>query len=121
MKSKKPTTIQQRSSIWLPLLAAGAIGLIVAGVLILRNPAPPTVPSPAAVEHTEETFPDIPRVNLAEAKAAFDARTAIFLDVRDASSYAAGHIPGALSIPLATLEERANELKPTDWIITYCT
>lgn len=121
MKTKKPTIIQQRSSIWLPLLAAGAIGLIIAGVLILRNPTPPTAPSPVAVEDTEETFPDIPRASLTEAKAAFDARTAIFLDVRDASSYAVGHIPGALSIPLATLNERANEFRPTDWIITYCT
>jgi len=121
LKGKKPTAIRQRSNIWLPLLAAGAIGLIITGILILRNPTPPVAPSPIAVEHTEETFPEIPRVNLTQAKAAFDGRTAIFLDVRDAGSYEAGHIPGALSIPLAMLNERANELKPTDWIITYCT
>jgi rhodanese-related sulfurtransferase len=45
----------------------------------------------------------------------------VFLDVRYAEDYAAGHIPGALSIPLTELETRLGELDRTDWIITYCT
>lgn len=65
--------------------------------------------------------PEIPRVNLAESKAAFDNGTAIFVDVRTASFYATSHIPGALSIPLADIEGRINELDPNQWIITYCT
>ena len=43
------------------------------------------------------------------------------MDVRDALSYATGHIPGALSIPLANLADHLNELKKDAWIITYCT
>ena len=77
--------------------------------------APPQIGEPQ-ISETE-----VPRVSLEEAKAAFDAKTAVFLDVRSAGSYAAGHVPGALSIPLNEMEARLGELDPQQWIITYCT
>jgi rhodanese-related sulfurtransferase len=58
---------------------------------------------------------------LEESKAAFDSSAAVFLDVRSADTYATGHISGAISIPLAELEARIDELDPDRWIITYCT
>lgn len=64
---------------------------------------------------------DVQRITLEESKAAFDNHSAVFVDVRSEASYAASHIPGALSIPLAVLEARINELDPNQWIITYCT
>lgn len=64
---------------------------------------------------------EVSRMGIEESKAAFDSGDAIFLDVRSESSYATGHFPGALSIPLTELEDRINELDPGDWIITYCT
>ena len=64
---------------------------------------------------------EIPRVGLEESKAAFDTGDATFIDVRSESSYAASHIPGALSIPLAGFEAHIGELDPNQWIITYCT
>lgn len=42
------------------------------------------------------------------------------LDVRPAEEYDAGHIPGALSVPLADLERRLRELPPGDEIVAYC-
>ncbi len=77
----------------------------------LAEPSSPSVAAPQAVQ----------RVTLEESKAAFDSGAAVFLDVRSASSYATGHIPGALSIPLGELEARIGELDPDQWIITYCT
>ena len=65
--------------------------------------------------------PEVKRVSLADAKAAYDIGAAVFVDVRDEQSFASGHIPGALLIPLVDLPERMNELKPDAWIITYCT
>jgi 3-mercaptopyruvate sulfurtransferase SseA len=65
--------------------------------------------------------PGVERISLADAKAAFDAESAVFLDVRDAQSYAEAHIPGALNIPVNDLPQRLDELDPSDWIITYCT
>jgi hypothetical protein len=65
--------------------------------------------------------PGIPRVTPVEVKAAFEAGTAVIVDVRPADAFAQSHIPGALSIPLSDLGSRKDELNPQDWIITYCT
>jgi 3-mercaptopyruvate sulfurtransferase SseA len=75
------------------------------------KPTSPVAASPAEMQ----------RVTLEESKAAFDSGAATFVDVRSQSSYAANHIPGALSIPLIELEGRIDELDPHQWIITYCT
>jgi rhodanese-related sulfurtransferase len=42
------------------------------------------------------------------------------LDVRPAEEYLAGHIPGAVSIPLDQLEERLAELPGDSEIVAYC-
>jgi rhodanese-related sulfurtransferase/DNA-binding transcriptional ArsR family regulator len=44
----------------------------------------------------------------------------IVLDVRPREEYRAGHIPGAVSIPLAELEERLAELPSDREIVAYC-
>jgi rhodanese-related sulfurtransferase/DNA-binding transcriptional ArsR family regulator len=51
-------------------------------------------------------------------RAAADAVTV--LDVRSADEYAAGHIPGAVGIPLDELERRLGELPPDAEIVAYC-
>ncbi len=121
--SLKTQKNKSKSSAPFLLAIAGLVLLILAASLILFQP-----PQPLAATNTsepqhsvEETFPEIARVSLADSKAALDNGKAIFIDVRDASSFAESHIPGALSIPLAELEERLGELDPSQWIITYCT
>lgn len=42
------------------------------------------------------------------------------LDVRPSEEYAAGHIPGAVSIPLDELAARLAELPPDGRIVAYC-
>ena len=42
------------------------------------------------------------------------------LDVRPAEEYRAGHIPGALSIPLAELKARLQELPKDREVVAYC-
>ena len=44
----------------------------------------------------------------------------VLLDVRDAAAYAEGHIPGAVSLPLADLPARAAELDRGRSYVTYC-
>ncbi|MDB1086410.1 metalloregulator ArsR/SmtB family transcription factor [Streptomyces sp. ACA25] len=46
--------------------------------------------------------------------------TATVIDVRPAEEYAAGHIPGALSVPLTELESRLSELSGTTEVVAYC-
>jgi len=44
----------------------------------------------------------------------------IVLDVRPPDEYAAGHIPGAVSLPIAELEQRLRELPRDREIVAYC-
>jgi rhodanese-related sulfurtransferase len=49
-----------------------------------------------------------------------DDGSILVLDVRPPEEYAAGHIPGAISIPLAELEPRLADLPPGAEIVAYC-
>ena len=42
------------------------------------------------------------------------------LDVRPLEEFAAGHLPGAVNIPLAELEKQLHELDPSQEIVAYC-
>ena len=44
----------------------------------------------------------------------------VLLDVRPELEFAAGHLPGAVSIPLATLESQLDELPRDRTIVAYC-
>lgn len=98
----------------LPLILIGAGALLVVGVLIWQ-----------AVSFSNSNVPaqpaDVERISLTEAKAALDAGTAVFLDVRSAGAFADSHVAGAVNIPEAELPNRLGELDKQDWIITYCT
>lgn len=97
------------------LLVAGGL-LLSAGFLVFRfsnNDAPAQT---TAVTGTE----DIPRVSLDDARSAYEQGSAVFVDVRSASSFAAVSIPGSLSIPFSELDTRFAELDSDDWIITIC-
>jgi len=111
-----------KSPYWL-IIGAAMLLLITVFLWSCQSPSPDPVAAvqqPAA-SHDEETYPDIPRVSIADAKLAFDANSAVFLDVRDADSFAAGHIPGSVNIPLSSLATGLSNLDPAAWIITYCT
>ena len=97
-------------------LVSGAL-LLTALLTACTSSSPQAEPESPIAEAPGE----VQRVTLEESNAAFDSGEAIFLDVRSESSYAAGHIPDALSIPLAELESRTDEIDPNQWVITYCT
>lgn len=115
---------KQNSNIPVILAISGGVLLIIAALMLVARSVPPAQTASVPItsdSHEEETFPEIPRISLADSKAALDAGTAVFIDVRDADSYTASHVPGALNIPLAELQSRLSELDETQWIITYCT
>lgn len=103
------------------LVAAGLVLILGAAVFYLVNPvnSSPSVPTdqPAAAI----PYPDIPRVGLKDAKAAYDLKNAVFIDVRGEPYYSEEHIPGALAITYEELPSNLQSLKKTDWIIPYCT
>ena len=69
-----------------------------------------------------EEFPRI--VGLKEAKAHFEAGSALFIDARPVQHYINGHIRGAISLPLDNFENRFTEIQhrlPKNHdIIVYC-
>ena len=108
----------EKRKVQFPLMLIGAgVLLILAGLawVFLNQPATPErTATPASVSEVE-------RVSLTDAKKAFDGGSAVFVDVRDSTSYNNAHIPGALLIPVNELTTQLNELNPTSWVITYCT
>jgi len=86
---------------------------VLAAVMLLAAPVAAQEPDPTTA----------PRIPMAEFKGLVDTHKVLIFDVRDAQSYAAGHIPGALSLPLAVILEPANvaTLKAaTTPIVLYC-
>jgi rhodanese-related sulfurtransferase len=57
-----------------------------------------------------------------EASTMSDGQKAVIIDVREDSEWNAQHIPGAIHIPLAQLNDRLSELKPykDSPVITQC-
>jgi 3-mercaptopyruvate sulfurtransferase SseA len=104
-------------------LALIAVGLIlILGILLWQTLSNPNLPASPTISATSNIpFSSVARLSLADAKAAFDQKSAVFVDVRDTDSYKASHIPGSLNIPLADIETRIKELKPGQWIVAYCT
>jgi len=63
---------------------------------------------------------DIRLMDRAELLAASDAGQVVVLDVRPGEEYAAGHLPGAISIPLDELTERISEIPADVEVVAYC-
>lgn len=93
------------------------------GVAIAATPettaVSPATPSPV-VEPANAPLADIPRVEVAEARAKAKAGEALIVDVRSLASYEQGHIAASISVPSADLATRYTELPTDKLIIFYC-
>ncbi|MDP9868358.1 MULTISPECIES: ArsR/SmtB family transcription factor [Streptosporangium] len=65
----------------------------------------------------QDSATEVTREQLRERLAAGDV---VVLDVRPVEEYLAGHIPGAVSIPVTELADRINELPEDCEIVVYC-
>ena len=110
---------QRRYQLLWAFIGVGVFILVAGLVLAFLNRTPATPPAPPT--STPATVQEVRRVTLLDAKAALEAGTAVFVDVRDSSSYNRSHIPGAVNIPVTDLTNHLSELNRSDWIITYCT
>ena len=59
-------------------------------------------------------------VSRAELSERMQAGLVTVLDVRPADEFGAGHVPGAVNIPLGELETRLAELDPNREVVAYC-
>jgi Rhodanese-like domain len=81
----------------------------------LTNHDVPAVVSPGA------SLESIPRVAASALREKIERGEVRVIDVRDADSYVASHIPGSLQIPLSYIESELPYLRGPKPIVTYCT
>lgn len=75
---------------------------------------------PATAEAAATPVDDAQRITLADAKAAYDAGTAVFVDTRSEASFKAEHIKGAINVHADMLEAKIKDLPKNKKIIAYC-
>src|SRR5262245_34854299 len=76
----------------------------------------------------QQPFPSVdanvvPRVSPVQLQGLMDAAAVIVIDVRTSESFAAGHIAGAINVPLPDVETRARELRDLARgrsVVAYC-
>jgi rhodanese-related sulfurtransferase len=97
------------------VFAGGVLGLAANAVSPRRIPC---ITPPKAAPQAQDT------VTLQEAQELWSSGSAFFLDARAPADYAAGHIAGALSLPIEEFNDHfppvAGILTPDATIITYC-
>jgi predicted sulfurtransferase len=91
--------------------AALALGMALAGTAVGGG----TTQDPDALAK-------IPRITIPELEKLMTAGDVLLVDVRNTDGYEAGHLPGAISVPLDTVAARAGELAATKkkTVVTYC-
>ncbi len=95
------------------------LGAVLWSVVLWRRTS--VAPTATPTWEVRIPYPNVPRVEVDEAKRAWDAGRAVFIDTRGEPYFSSGHIPGALSLTVEELPDRWSEIKPEAWIITYCT
>jgi rhodanese-related sulfurtransferase len=112
--TKKAHHQHARNRLW--ILLAGVMVIMAAIILAAAlRPAPPA--SQMAVANP---LPALPlEVSVKEA-AQLREQGAFMLDVRQPEEWEAGHIPGAVLIPLAELPKRLNEVPADQTVVVVC-
>ena len=78
----------------------------------------------AEVSHLVSTYLDtkdhLEPIQAGELLARARAGEVTVLDVRPAEEFAAGHLPGAINVPLSELEARLGDFSPDQEVVAYC-
>ena len=101
---------------WKVVFRAAAATVLFQGACALANEPAVSTSAPSATSAPADEI----------SQAAFTERWAhahpdlTLVDVRSAEEFAAGHLPGAINIPIDQLETRMSELKWGNEIVVYC-
>lgn len=125
MKKSQRSTASRLGPIILAFAGVVVLALAIGIVVLDSDDSEPGSSSNNTASNVQDEqgipYPEVPRVSVADAKSRYDADTAIFVDVRSADEYDSAHIPGAVSLPLAELQARYQELPSDALIFLYCT
>ena len=107
-----PFTSRGRDQEWLLTLQPADAG----------RAAPPTPEAgPVAASASAETADPTLRITQPDFLKLTSARAVTIVDVRDTAAFEEGHIPGAISVPLDSVEQAAERLRKAGKpIVTYC-
>jgi cytoskeletal protein RodZ len=83
--------------------------------------ATPAAATPTATSADIHPETGVERISVEDFRTKFNAGNVVIIDVRDSSSYAAGHIPGAMNIPFASVQGFTDMIPKGKEIVTYCT
>ncbi len=112
----------------LSIMLISALGILIAcqssaaptSIKPIASNTPPTAKPSAQDTHDHAADEGAPRITLADAKKAFDAGNALFVDTRYADGYKQEHVKGAINIPANEIETRYAEVPKGKIIIAYC-
>lgn len=79
-----------------------------------------TATSVNAKTSDQAAAPSVQQISMNEAVKALQNQQVVFVDVRTADEYKQGHVPGAILIPLADLENRRNEIPKDKKVLLIC-
>lgn len=79
-----------------------------------------TAPPPSEHSQSPEKAA-VARISAEDLRERVNRGDTVVIDVRDAASYAQGHIAGAISMPFATVEAQLDALPKGKHLVTYCT
>ena len=102
------------------LFAVAACTDVAAPIGVSKSPTPAAPPAAQTDSHGHTDGQEAPRISLADAKKAFDEKSATFIDTHVKDTYDAGHIPGAMNITVQDLEAKFNTIPKGKKIIAYC-
>lgn len=105
------------------ILMFSAVFAVTAVAACSSPAAPVSISKISETEKKADSSPEqdnIPRINLEDAKKAFDAGNAVFIDTRGEEAYRAEHIKGAINIPVNILEAKLKDIPAGKKIIAYC-
>jgi 3-mercaptopyruvate sulfurtransferase SseA len=94
--------------------------LMLSGCNSLDNKVAKTVPKQDKPPEASTYSDGARRITIGEAQDLMKKGQVFVVDVRNQSSFDAGHIPGAKLIPEGEIVARANELPRDKMILTYC-
>lgn len=100
-----------------------ATALIAAGTAAAQfktKPATTLTPASSAPRDNQIHLESVPRIGKEEALRLATKGAAVFIDVRAAKTFAAGHIKGAISIPQSRLAEDFGMIPADKVLIPYC-
>ena len=106
----------------LVLIRAGVFAALVTLASIFSPPISIAADKPFERANLAEALPleGMRLMSRAELVAASKRGDVVVLDVRPADEYAAGHLKGAVSIPLAELADRLDEIPADAEVVAYC-